>query len=121
MKTIKTRGWILLTPVLSALLMVPVMMTGTAQAETLRDVVSMALKTNPEVLIRTSGADAQTDAVRQAQAGYLPSVNLTAGVGYENSRNATTVGAYRSGANRYKDQSRTRALPTSCSFFITSV
>ena len=77
------------------------------QAESLTDVVNMALATNPEVLIRTSGADARMDEVRQAQAGYLPTVDVSAGVGFENSRNATTVANYPTNHDN-KHQNRTR-------------
>ncbi|WP_281645067.1 TolC family outer membrane protein [Parendozoicomonas sp. Alg238-R29] len=102
MKTIKTRGLAFVIPVVMPVLLA----ASTAQAEKLSDVVATAIATNPEVHIRTTGADATTDEVRQARAGYLPSIDLTAGAGFENSRNATTIG--RESVTGRKDQNRTR-------------
>ena len=103
MKTVTTRGVAVVAPFLMQIIFVT-----SAHAESLTSVVNTAIATNPEVLIRTSGADARADEVRQARAGYLPSVDLTAGVGYENSRNATTIGAFNNQQSRSKDQDRTR-------------
>ncbi len=90
----------------SAVMILSVTITQSAQSETLTAIVNKAIATNPEVLIRTNGANAKADEVRQARAGYLPEVNLTAGAGFENSRNATTIG--RSTITGRKDQNRTR-------------
>ncbi len=78
------------------------------QANGLLDSVNEALATNPDIRIRTSEADARRYEVRQAQAGYLPSIDLRGGIGYENTRNSTTLGAYASGRSSDKDQNRTR-------------
>ena len=99
MKKLRIRGLTLVVSLVTA---------AGVQAESLTNIVNMALATNPDVLIRTVGADAISDEVRQARAGYLPTVDLTAGVGYENSRNATTVGAYSRNEHDKKHQNRTR-------------
>ena len=83
-----------------------VAMSPLVLAETLADVVQIAIATNPEVLIKTSGADAKEYEVRLARAGYLPTINLTVGIGYENSRNATTIA--QAPITDRKDQDRTR-------------
>ena len=100
MKIIRTKRLVQCLPILS------LMAAVSAHSETLTDAINTAIATNPNVLIRTTGADAKIDEVRQARAGYLPSINLTAGVGYENSRNATTIG--REPVTGRKDQNRTR-------------
>lgn len=83
-------------------------LTANAQADTLLDSINQTLATNPEILIRTTEADARMDEITQAKAGYLPSVDFTAGIGYENSRNSTTIGAFNVGDADSKDQARTR-------------
>ncbi|MGI9273904.1 MAG: TolC family outer membrane protein [Endozoicomonas sp.] len=72
------------------------------------DSVNETLATNPEILIRTTEARARLDEIRQARGGYFPKVDLTAGIGYENSRNGTTLGAYNRGESDSKTQDRTR-------------
>ncbi|CAM3573155.1 TolC family outer membrane protein [Parendozoicomonas haliclonae] len=81
---------------------------STAYAGTLLDSVNEALSTNPEILIRSSEVDARRFEVRGAKAGYLPSVDLRAGIGYENSRNSTTIGFYNAGEESDQDLNRTR-------------
>ncbi|MFK0569824.1 TolC family outer membrane protein [Endozoicomonas sp.] len=83
-----------------------VVLSTSVQADSLLDAVNETLATNPEVLIRTTAADARGDEVTMARAGYLPRVDLTAGIGYENSRNSTTLA--NSGNTGSNDQSRTR-------------
>ncbi|WP_422467575.1 TolC family outer membrane protein [Endozoicomonas sp. ALC013] len=83
-------------------------LTANTRADTLLDSINQTLATNPEILIRTTEADARMDEITQAKAGYLPSVDLTAGIGYENSRNSTTIGAFNAGDADSKDQDRTR-------------
>ena len=79
------------------------------QADTLLDSVNEALATNPEILLRQSEAGARGDEITQARAGYLPRVDLNAGIGYEKSRNSTTVGAYNVRENdREKSEEQTR-------------
>ncbi|CAM3580129.1 TolC family outer membrane protein [Parendozoicomonas haliclonae] len=105
MKMQKNKGWLAVVPFLASTLAIA---TSNVQAATLTDVVNNAIATNPEVLIRNSAASAKTDEVRQARSGYLPEVNLTAGAGFENSRNATTIGNNDNPYSATKDQNRTR-------------
>ena len=80
-----------------------------ARADSLLDAINQTLATNPEVLIRTTEADARTDEVAQAKARYLPTLDLTAGIGYENSRNSSTTGALN-GRNSEKRTRRDASL-----------
>ncbi len=62
-------------------------------ALSLSDAISKALYTNPKVLEQSTEIFARQEEVSQAQAGYLPSVDLTAGIGREWSDNSTTRSA----------------------------
>ncbi|MDM8567495.1 TolC family outer membrane protein [Candidatus Halobeggiatoa sp. HSG11] len=60
------------------------------QAETLNEVVQHTLATNPDVLVTIQNYRASKQTVKQIQGGYLPSLELYAGYGSENSDNSTT-------------------------------
>jgi adhesin transport system outer membrane protein len=60
------------------------------RADTLRDAVEYAVRTNPEVLASASRRFAADQGVLQAQAGYLPRVDLNAGTGREQLDSADT-------------------------------
>ena len=64
--------------------------TQASYAASLTEAVTKAMQTNPEVHIAHRGKDAIEQEVRQAKAGYLPTVDLTIGTGHERSNNATT-------------------------------
>lgn len=57
---------------------------------TLEGAIMKAMETNPEVLIAERGKEAIEQELRQAKAGYLPTVDLTIGSGHERSNNTTT-------------------------------
>jgi adhesin transport system outer membrane protein len=59
-------------------------------ADTLNEVVEKALKTNPEVLAQVNAQLAATEVVKQAEAGYKPTLDVEAGIGRERSRNPNT-------------------------------
>ncbi|MRI35077.1 type I secretion protein TolC [Endozoicomonas sp. OPT23] len=82
--------------------------SSTLQADTLLDSVNEALATNPEVKIRVAEAGARQKGVLGAKAGYRPTIDLRAGIGYENTRNSTTIGFYNAGLEPDKDLNRTR-------------
>jgi len=63
-----------------------------AQA-TLKEAVETAFKTSPDILLENARTQASDAAVRRAQAGYLPKIDLSAGVGRERTDNATTRAA----------------------------
>lgn len=60
------------------------------QPDTLRDAVLLALSYNPEVLARIDERRARQQEIKQANAGYLPTVDLTLGVGHESLRAPST-------------------------------
>lgn len=62
----------------------------TATALTLKQAVQHALRTNPEILAQRSEYLARQQELEQARAGYLPSVDVTAGIGFERSDNNAT-------------------------------
>ncbi len=87
--------------------------SGQMQAATLLESVNEALATNPEILLRASESKARADEVTQARSGYLPRVDMSAGVGYEKSRNSTTIGAAVSNDGRkYAEKTRREASLT---------
>lgn len=67
------------------LVMMAVSLPGVAWPDTLQEVVSQAVSSNPDVLEKLSTRLAVEEEVRQAKAGYYPSVDLNAGIGRENS------------------------------------
>jgi adhesin transport system outer membrane protein len=56
---------------------------GTAQAETLQDAINYMLQTNPEIRAISWNRQARDEEVRQAKSGYFPSLDVTAGTGYQ--------------------------------------
>lgn len=60
-----------------------VMSSSLVQAETLQDAVKYLLKANPEVRAQSYNRMAKDLEVRQAKAGYLPTIDLYAGTGYD--------------------------------------
>ena len=60
------------------------------RAENLQNAVFKAIASYPQVRAEISRKSAQEQALRQAEAGYYPSVDLLAGVGNENSDNRFT-------------------------------
>lgn len=76
MKKLKTLNWLVATGLL-------VMSPSLVQAETLQDAVRYLLKENPEVRSQSYNRMAKDLEVRQAKAGYLPTIDLSAGTGYD--------------------------------------
>lgn len=56
----------------------------------LKETIERALATNPELLIQVNERLSRDQELEQARAGYLPTLDLTAGIGTERSRNPTT-------------------------------
>lgn len=79
------RSWLM---VMLALATIPA-----SQAEPLDEVVRQTLSSNPDVLERMNARLAVDQEVRQAKAGYYPSVDLNAGIGEEKSDNPSTRAA----------------------------
>ncbi|MCK5877187.1 MAG: TolC family outer membrane protein [Candidatus Marithrix sp.] len=59
-------------------------------AETLNEIIQHTLATNPDVLITIQDYRASKQIVKQVKGSYLPSLELYAGYGSENSDNTTT-------------------------------
>ena len=64
--------------------------SSSASAVTLQEVVKKTIASNPDVLIETNERLARDEEREQARAGYFPTVDLTAGYGHEWSNNPTT-------------------------------
>jgi len=77
-----------------------------AQA-TLKEAVELAFKNNPDILIEVARFQASEEGLKRAQAGYLPRIDLSLGVGHEHSNNATTRAATGGSAHLWR---RERAL-----------
>lgn len=76
---------------IATLLMVGLLLPARALwAESLQNAVFRAIAGYPEIRAEISRKSAQEQALRQAKAGYYPSVDLLAGVGNENSDNRFT-------------------------------
>jgi len=68
-----------------------ILMTGgQSSAETLKQAVEQTLRTNPDIQVNIRESNARQEEVKQAKAGYLPSIDVTAGYGKERSNNSTT-------------------------------
>lgn len=61
-----------------------------AYAYTVHDAVAHSLATSPDFLISTNVRDEVDKQLRESYAGYLPSVDLTAGLGQQYTNNSTT-------------------------------
>lgn len=60
-------------------------------AQTLQEAIQCAFVTNPDVLITTNDRLATDEALKAAQAGYLPTLDANLGAGRERALNASTV------------------------------
>jgi outer membrane protein, adhesin transport system len=91
-----------------ALIWLVVLFSSTACAETLRDAVERAVRTNPEVLAAGTRRLAADEAFKEARAGYLPRVDVSAGFGRErlNDLNARLLGLSKT-AIEHRDASLT--------------
>lgn len=71
------------------------MMATSSQAATLEEVVTQGLSENPDVSRAVNARNAIYQEIVQARSGYLPKVDIAAGIGYEWTNNSTT----RAGGN----------------------
>ncbi|MEZ8131728.1 TolC family outer membrane protein [Enterovibrio norvegicus] len=72
-----------------------VFLPTTSHSETLEQVVAKSLNSSPEVRRAFNAYKAQQEQIGQAFAGYLPTVDLTAGYGWEQSNSPSTRAAGR--------------------------
>ena len=63
---------------------------GIVSAATLQEAVGTTIKTNPDVLAASNERNAVFEEVKQARAGYFPTLDLAIGTGWESSDNPTT-------------------------------
>ncbi len=61
-----------------------------AFATTLHEAVDTTIKTNPDVLAASNERNAVSAEIKQARAGYFPTLDLAIGTGFESSDNPTT-------------------------------
>jgi len=59
------------------------------QAQTLEEILAQSLLKNPDVAAAISARDAIVEEVEQAEGGYLPTIDVAAGIGYEWTDNTT--------------------------------
>lgn len=66
-------------------------MAGVAAAETMKEVVTFAIETHPQVLSAAKRRDAADSAINAARGGYFPRIDYLYGAGREHSKNVTTL------------------------------
>lgn len=64
--------------------------TMLANAASITEAMNKAVTTHPEVLVGTAEQQALVERVKQARAGYKPTLDFSAGTGYEWSKNSST-------------------------------
>jgi len=72
------------------ILILVLLVSFASQAETLNEIIQRTLTTNPDVLLTINNYRASEQTIKQAKAGYLPSIELYGNYGSENSNNSTT-------------------------------
>ena len=70
-----------------------------AWGQSLGEAIETTIKTNPDILTSANNRLAREGEVTQAKSGYLPSIDLNAGIGYEEANNRST----RTGIRRFED------------------
>ncbi len=68
-------------------------LSASVSASTLQEAIETTINTNPDVLAAGNERNAVAEEVKQARAGYFPTVDLTLGTGWETSENPTTRAA----------------------------
>lgn len=66
-------------------------MAGAVAAETMKEVVTFAIETHPQVLSAAKRKDAADSAISAARGGYFPRIDYLYGAGREHSKNVTTL------------------------------
>lgn len=73
-----------------SIFLAPVLLSPLAYADTLQQVISRTLQSNPDVAITAQTRLAVEQELKRARAGYYPRIDLNLGYGLENSENVTT-------------------------------
>lgn len=69
-------------------------------AHTIQEAVSLAIETGPDMLKQTDITEQTRQGLKRSYGGYLPSVDVTAGWGREDSNNTTTRGVLNNGGSK---------------------
>lgn len=72
-----------------------------APAQTLTEAITQTVTTNPDLLKTTTERMAAEQRVRQARAGYLPTIDINAGWGGEEANNTSTRGRFDPATGRH--------------------
>ncbi|AGB80021.1 type I secretion outer membrane protein, TolC family [Enterobacteriaceae bacterium strain FGI 57] len=86
-------------------LSLPLFFTGSAHALTLEQAIKNTLNTHPEVSASINSRYSADYDLKAARGGYLPSLNLNAGTGWEQTDNATTRAANDHRRNLHRSES----------------
>jgi len=78
--------------------------SASVSAATLQEAVDVTIKTNPDVLAASNEREAVSKEVLQARAGYLPTVDLAIGTGYESTDNTTTRAVSHDNVHMNRDE-----------------
>ncbi len=65
-------------------------LSAVLSAATLQEAIDITIKTNPDILAASNERNAVSEEIKQARAGYFPTLDLAVGTGYESSDNPTT-------------------------------
>lgn len=71
------------------------MAAGPASAVTLEQAIADTLQNNPNILTQAHETESRKEELRQARAGYYPTIDVIAGIGYEDSKNISTGQVWR--------------------------
>lgn len=83
----------------------PLIITGSAQALTLEQAIKNTLNSHPEVSASVNSRYASDYDLKAAKGGYLPTLNLNAGTGWEQTDNSTTRAANDHRRNLHRSES----------------
>ncbi|MCK5663858.1 MAG: TolC family protein, partial [Thiotrichaceae bacterium] len=83
------KSYMTLTRILPAALFM-CSLSATAGAASLLESIEQAISTNPEILEQLNQKLSRESEIRQAQAGYYPTIDIIAGYGTETSDNNST-------------------------------
>ncbi|ASJ95368.1 TolC family outer membrane protein [Shewanella marisflavi] len=73
-----------------ALAVSAMLITGAASSQTLEQAVAHTLDTNPDIRIAFNRFKAREEQVNQARAGYMPSIDISGGYGWEQTNSPST-------------------------------
>lgn len=96
----------------SAIVLAGFSLGSSASAQTLTQAVQHAIRTNPDVQFDIANRFAVGEELNQAKAGWLPNVEISAGVGRERSRNQTAAVIAGAGGSITLNRTESQAILT---------